>query len=135
MPEDLYSLEAVKVSAGNTNIIQSALVSENYSYADLKKYAEDISDQIATIPGIKEAQAVAYPERELRIAIDIPRLSQLQLSLTRVMSALESENANIPGGSVNSDQRSSTLKQAAVINPSRRLNVPLLVPARDRLYT
>ena len=29
MPQDLYSLEAIKVSAGNTNIIQSALVSEN----------------------------------------------------------------------------------------------------------
>ncbi len=100
MPADLYSLEAIKVSAGNTNIIQSALVSENHSYADLKKYAEEIRDQIDAIPGIKKAEAVAYPERELRIAVDLPRLSQLNLSLTQVMNAIQSENANIPGGSV-----------------------------------
>jgi multidrug efflux pump subunit AcrB len=100
MPQDLYSLEAIKVSAGNTNIIQSAIVSENYSYADLKKYAEDIRDQIAAIPAIKKAEAIAFPERELRIAVDLPKLSQLRLSLTQVMSAIQSENANIPGGSV-----------------------------------
>jgi multidrug efflux pump subunit AcrB len=91
MPQDLYSLEAIKVSAGNTNIIQSAIVSENYSYADLKKYAEDIRDQIAAIPAIKKAEAIAFPERELRIAVDLPKLSQLRLSLTQVMSAIQSE--------------------------------------------
>jgi multidrug efflux pump subunit AcrB len=100
MPQDLYSLEAVKVSAGNTNIIQSALVSENTSYADLEKYAEDIADQIAAIPSINKAEAIAFPERELRIAIDLPKLSQLRLSLTQVLGAIRSENANIPGGSV-----------------------------------
>ncbi len=100
MPQDLYSLDAIKVSAGNTNIIQSALVSENFSYADLKKYAEDITDQISAIPSINKAEVIAYPERELRIAIDLPKLSQLRLSLTQVMGSIQSENANIPGGSV-----------------------------------
>jgi multidrug efflux pump subunit AcrB len=100
MPQDLYSLEAVKVSAGNTNIIQSALVSENHSYAELKKYGENIRDQIAAIPSINKAEVIAFPERELRISIDLPKLSQLRLSLTQVMGAIQSENANIPGGSV-----------------------------------
>lgn len=100
MPQDLYSLEAIKVSAGNTNIIQSALVSESYSYADLKRYAEEIRDQISAIPAIKKAEAIAFPERELRISVDLPKLSQLGLSLTRIMGAIQSENANIPGGSV-----------------------------------
>jgi multidrug efflux pump subunit AcrB len=100
LPDDLYSLEALKVSAGNTNIIQSALVSENYSYADLKIYAEEIRDQIAAIPSIKKAEAVAYPEKELRIAVDLPKMALLKLSLTQVMGAIQSENTNIPGGSV-----------------------------------
>lgn len=100
MPEDLYSLEAIKVSAGNTNIIQSALVSESASYADLERYAEDITDRITAIPSINKAEAIAFPERELRIAIDLPKLAQLGLSLSQVMGAIQSENANIPGGSV-----------------------------------
>ena len=100
MPQDLYSLEAVKVSAGNTNIIQSALVSENASYADLEKHAEEIADRIAAIPSINKAEAIAFPEREVRVSIDLPRLSQHGLSLTRVLAAIQSENADIPGGSV-----------------------------------
>ncbi len=100
MPQDLYSLEPVKISAGNTNIIQSALVSDTYSYSELENYAKDIRDQIATIPSINKAEAIAFPERELRIAIDLPKLSQLRLSLTQVMGAIQSENSNIPGGSV-----------------------------------
>jgi multidrug efflux pump subunit AcrB len=110
MPQDLYSLDAVKVSAGNTNIIQSALVSETASYADLEKYAKKIADQISTIPGINKANAIAYPERELRIAVDLPRLSQLRLSLTQVMNAVQSENANIPGGSVELGSKKFNIK-------------------------
>lgn len=100
MPQDLYSLEAIKISAGNTNIIQSALVSENHSYADLKKYAVDIKDKIASLPGIKKADVQAFPEKELRVSVDLPKLAQLHISLSQVLAAIQSENANIPGGSV-----------------------------------
>ncbi|HLO58486.1 MAG TPA: efflux RND transporter permease subunit [Bacteroidales bacterium] len=110
MPEGLYSLDVVKVSAGNTNIIQSALVSEAMSYADLKKYGEKIRDQIASIPGINKADVVACPEQELRIALDLPRLSQLKLSISQVIGAIQSENANIPGGSIEMGPRKFNIK-------------------------
>jgi multidrug efflux pump subunit AcrB len=100
MPADIYSLEAVKVSAGNTNIIQSALVSENVGYADLKKYGDDIKNQIGAIPGIRKAEVVACPERELRVSVDLSRLSRFNISINQVIGAIQSENANIPGGSV-----------------------------------
>jgi multidrug efflux pump subunit AcrB len=100
MPADLFSIEAVKISAGNTNIIQSALVSEPHSYSDLKRSADAIRDKIASIPSIKKAEVLAYPERELRISIDLQRLSQLRVSLNQILGAIQSENTNIPGGSV-----------------------------------
>lgn len=100
MPDDIYSLEVIKVSAGNTNIIQSALVSETASYEELQKFAESIRDRIAAIPSINRAEAIAFPQRELRVSIDLPRLAKLRLSLTRVIGAVQSENANIPGGSI-----------------------------------
>lgn len=110
MPQDLYSLEPIKVAAGNTNIIQSALVSDSHSYADLRRYAEDIRDQIATISRINKTEAIAFPEREVLIAIDLPKLSQLGLSLTQIMGAVQSENANIPGGSVELGPRKFNIK-------------------------
>ena len=32
LPQDLYSIEALKIQAGNTNIVQSALVSDSPDY-------------------------------------------------------------------------------------------------------
>jgi multidrug efflux pump subunit AcrB len=100
LPADLYSIETLKIQAGNTNIIQSALVSEKAGYGEMAKYAEALRDRMTAVPGVKKAEAVAYPRQELRVALDLPKLSRLKLSISRVIGAIQSENANIPGGSL-----------------------------------
>jgi multidrug efflux pump subunit AcrB len=100
LPQDLYSIETLKIQAGNTNIIQSALVSDNSGYKELSKYAEDLKNEIANVPGVRKTDAVAYPEQELQVAVSLPKLSQLHISITQLINAIQSENANIPGGSI-----------------------------------
>jgi multidrug efflux pump subunit AcrB len=100
LPQDLYLIEISKINAGETNIIQSALVSNAATYDELRVQAENLKDRIAKVPGVKKAAAVAYPAKELRVALDLPKLSQLRITVTQVMNAIQSENANIPGGSV-----------------------------------
>jgi multidrug efflux pump subunit AcrB len=100
LPEDLYSFETLKIQAGNTNIIQSALVSGNASFTRLRKYAEELKDDMSTIPGVKQVESVAFPDQELRVSIDLPKLSKLHISVNQVINAIQSENANIPGGSI-----------------------------------
>jgi len=100
LPQDLYSIETLKIQAGNTNIIQSALVSESVDYEDLRKYAKELEDEISTVPGVRKAEAVAFPEKELQIAVDLPKMAQLHINLSQVIGAIQSENANIPGGSI-----------------------------------
>lgn len=110
MPADLYALEAVKVSAGNTNIIQSALVSETASYAELEKYGKEISDRIAAIPSINRTEVIAFPKRELRISVNLPKLAMLRIPVSQVLGAVQSENANIPGGSIELGSRKYNIK-------------------------
>ena len=100
LPSDLYSVETLKIQAGNTNIIQSALVSETAAYRELASYAEMLRDRMTAVPGVKKAEAVAYPEQELQVALDLAKLSQLKISISRIIGAIQSENANIPGGSL-----------------------------------
>ena len=100
MPAGLYSFETLRIPGGSTNIIQSALVSEDSSYSDIRTYAERLKDEILTLPGVKQVESVAYPEKELRISVDLPKLSQLHITVTQVLNAIQSENANIPGGSI-----------------------------------
>ncbi|HUX96831.1 MAG TPA: efflux RND transporter permease subunit [Bacteroidales bacterium] len=100
LPRDLYSIETLKIQAGNTNIIQSALVSETAGYNELRNFAEELKDEITSLPGIRKSEVVACPDRELEVAINLPKLSHLHISVTQVIGAIQSENANIPGGSV-----------------------------------
>jgi len=100
LPDDIYSVEALKIQAGNTNIIQSAIVSETAQYRDLGRLAEDLRDEISAIEGIRKAQAVAYPQQEIRVEINLPRMAQLNVTVSQVINAIQSENANIPAGSI-----------------------------------
>jgi multidrug efflux pump subunit AcrB len=100
LPEDLYSIDVIKIQAGNTNIIQSALVSETAEYSELGRLAEELKDQISDLPGIRKAEAVAYPEQQICVEIDLPKMAQLHINISQVISAIQSENANIPGGSI-----------------------------------
>ncbi len=110
LPADLYSLEAIKLLAGNTNIIQSALVGENDDYSILRKYAEELKDEIASVPGVRKAEAMAYPEQELEISINLPKMAQLHININQVIGAIQSENANIPGGSIEIGSRKFNIK-------------------------
>ncbi|MGD0754432.1 MAG: efflux RND transporter permease subunit [Bacteroidales bacterium] len=100
LPQDLYSIETLKIQAGNTNIIQSALVSDSADYKELRKYAEELKDEITAVSGVRKADAVAYPDQELQVAVNLAKMSQLHITVTQVFNAIQSENANIPGGSI-----------------------------------
>jgi multidrug efflux pump subunit AcrB len=100
LPKDLYSIETLKIQAGNTNIIQSALVSDSSQYYELSRIARDLKEEIRAVPGVKKAEAIAYPEQELRISINLPKMAQLNLTVNQIMGSIQSENANIPGGSI-----------------------------------
>ena len=110
LPQDLYSLEVLKIQAGNTNVIQSALVSGSATYSGLRKYAEELKDEISSLPGVRKADAVAYPEQELEVAIDLPKLSQLHITINQVIGAIQSENADIPGGSIEIGSKKFNIK-------------------------
>jgi multidrug efflux pump subunit AcrB len=90
LPPDLYSIEALKLTAGNTNIVQSAIVSENASYGQLGGQAEELRDRISELEGIRSAEAMAYPEREVSVEIDLPKMANLKITVSQVIGALQS---------------------------------------------
>jgi multidrug efflux pump subunit AcrB len=100
LPADLLSLETVQFSTTNVSIIQIALVSETAPYKDLEDQAERLKKRLVTVNGIKEVETWAYPEREVRVALDLGRLAQLRIPISQVIGLIQSSNANIPGGSV-----------------------------------
>ena len=110
LPPEIADILVQKVNPALVSIVQFALVSADAPYPELEGLARDLKDTLKTVDGVRSAQTWAYPARELRIALDLPRMAELKLAPGRVMQALQSENASIPGGSIDVDSRSFSLK-------------------------
>src|SRR5512139_3129049 len=110
LPADLAALEVRKAGSGQVNVVQMALVSDDAGYRELKDLSEELSDSIETIPGVRRSQAWAFPQPEVRIAVDLERMGRAGVSLGQVEMAVRGENASIPGGSVDVGLRKFNLK-------------------------
>jgi multidrug efflux pump subunit AcrB len=99
-----------KFSPGLVNTVQIALLSEDAPYRELEDYARELKDRLKTVDGVRTSESWAYPERELRVAVDLKRMSELNIAPPQVLAAVQSENANIPAGFVDLGSRSFSLK-------------------------
>jgi multidrug efflux pump subunit AcrB len=110
LPAEMTKLEIHKINPGLVNIVEFALVSEDAPYRELEDEARALKDQLKAVDGIRTAESWAFPARELRVALDLPRMAELRLAPTRVMQAIAAENSNIPGGTIDVGSRSFSLE-------------------------
>jgi len=110
LPAEIQDLEIRKISPALVNIVQIALVSPDAPYRELEDRARELKDLLKTVPGIRTAESWAHPQRELRIAVDLKRMAELRVTPGQVISAVQSENANIPAGFVDLGPRTFSLK-------------------------
>ena len=110
LPAELTRLEIRKSNPGLVNIVQFALVSEDAPYRELEDQARDLKDVLKAVDGVRTSETWAYPARELRVALDLPRMAELKLAPGRVIEALQSENTTVPGGAIDVGSRSFSVK-------------------------
>lgn len=110
LPQDLYSLEARQITTNTVNILQIALVSDEAPYSMLKAEAEKIKDLIEDVNGVKKVEIEAYPEQQVRIALDPVKMTEMNVSLDNIEQAIQSNNANIPGGAIKVSNKLFNLK-------------------------
>ena len=110
LPGQIARLEIRKFSPALVNTVQFALVSATATYRELEDLARDLKDRLKTIEGVRTAESWAFPSRELRIEVDLRRLAELKLTPSVLVDALQSENSDLPAGTIDLGPRSFTLK-------------------------
>jgi multidrug efflux pump len=66
----------------------------------LTEIADELKEDIESIPGILEVRRAGGLEREIRVYVNPDKLSNYQLDLNQVNTAISNENMNLPGGTV-----------------------------------
>ena len=110
LPEDLYQLETYQISTNTVSVLQLALVSEEAKYSLLKDEAERMKKKIEKVDGVKKVEIEAYPEQEVRIALNPVKMTEMNISLDNIERAIQSNNANIPGGAIKVSNRLFNIK-------------------------
>ncbi len=85
-------------------------VGGNVGLARLKKIADNLQDKIEAIPGVLRADISGGLEPEVQVNCDVYRMNAFQVSFDDVSNAIRGENLSIPGGSIDTKEKSLTLR-------------------------
>ncbi len=105
LPDEMLSLDIVRWSISDVNILQLALYSDKASYASLEEESEQLKKSLEKVAGVHKIRTWAFPEQEIRIAVDLDVLAQYQISLPGVIKAIQGSNQTIPAGRVDIGSR------------------------------
>jgi multidrug efflux pump subunit AcrB len=110
LPRDIFSIDIKKFQPSDVNIVQIALISENASRAKLKFHAEALKDELEKISLLKNVEVQGLPEQIVRIELRLEKIAQMHIPLQAIIGTLQSEMANIPGGSIVAGSKSFSIK-------------------------
>ncbi len=100
LPASLARLDVQRNENNTVAIMQLALVSETTPYHELDVLAERLEERIERVAGVRQADRIGAPRREVHVTLDLSRMATLGIAPSQVLNALGSDNASIPGGSV-----------------------------------
>ncbi len=110
LPEGIVELDLMQWNSTDVAIMQLALVSETTSYSQLDIIAENLKNDIEKSYGIKRVNILALPEQEIHVSMDLEKMAQMNIPVNQVKNAIQSYNANIPGGSINIQKKNFAIK-------------------------
>jgi len=98
LPADLEEdPEVIEINISELPIIVLSL-SGAVGLVRLKEIAEDLQDDIESIPGVLEAEVTGGLEREIRVEPDPDKLAYYGLSILSLQDVIAKENQNVSGG-------------------------------------
>lgn len=100
LPDEIIQLEMWQWSISDMAMMQFALISNDAPFKELEETAEELRKRIEKIRSIKKVSYYGLPEQEIHIYLDFEKMARVNTSLDNIVRAIETNNANIPGGDV-----------------------------------
>ncbi|AYL97821.1 efflux RND transporter permease subunit [Mucilaginibacter celer] len=110
LPAEITNIDIQKQQPSDVNVLQAALVSENAPRSKLQYYAEKLQDELEKVSALKQVNIFGLPGQQVRIELNLEKMSQMHLPVSAVVNSLHSEMASIPGGSVDASKLTFNIK-------------------------
>lgn len=124
LPKDIDGLPTVtKADANSDNIISMTVQSDKRSVTELSDFAENvIADRIQTIPGVSSVQIQGQRKYAMRVRINPNKLSSYGLTSQDIISALNTENVELPSGKLTGANTELTVKTLGKLSSVEEFN-------------
>ncbi|MFW6192422.1 MAG: efflux RND transporter permease subunit, partial [Gemmatimonadota bacterium] len=99
LPDDAEDPSIMEFSFEDVPVMQVNL-SGDYGLVRLKELGEELQERLEQIPTVLRVDLRGGLERVVKVDVDLQRLKYYDLSYGDVVGAIQSENVNIPGGSI-----------------------------------
>ena len=117
LPENIHGPNVKDDAVGVTYGIQLGLEADGYSYAEMKKYAEAVRDDLIKMDEAARVVISGIQEEQIFIEFDNASLAQYGVSANQIKNAISATNIVFPGGEVNLNN------ERIVIEPSGNYEV------------
>jgi multidrug efflux pump subunit AcrB len=121
LPATLQRLEVIRARPIGVAIIEVALVSDTLPMRRLEKLADKLREKLGAIPGINEAKYWGATPSEMRVALDLSRLSALHIAPAEILDALRAGGAETPIGTVDAGTRRFSIQYAGAYPDAERV--------------
>lgn len=99
LPSGVLAL-AVNDDFGSSSALLIALESDQRSYRELEKYADDLADELRRIPSVSNAKLYGNKHEQITIYVDRQRLAAYGIGRVTILQALQSAGMTTMSGSI-----------------------------------
>ncbi len=126
LPDTLpNSPEISEVSISDVPVIKM-VISGDYSWSELKNFAEILEDEFASVPKVKDVNVVGAPTDEFHVVLNPAKLEAHGISVSEVVQTLRAQHHDLPLGVVNVDgQTVEVTARAEVKTASEIMDLPV----------
>ena len=105
LPDDSLQPSVESFSSNDFTPVIEAVLSGDVGYRELAASAESLVDPLRRISEVSDVEIIGLRDRQIRISADRAALESRNIALDSLVSAVRGRNLNVPGGTLNTEQR------------------------------
>ncbi len=128
-PPNVIDIDVSEIPIMNVNI------SGDYSLDKLKKFADQVKDQIEGVREIRRVDLIGALEREIQINLDKNKMEAAGITFDDIYNGVHYENINVPGGEISMDGMKRSIQvNGEYPNPEDIRNIVITSATGARAY-
>ena len=110
-------------------------LSGNFDLVELKKFADEIQDEVESLTAIDEVEIVGALEREIQVNVNLQKMQATGITFATIRNAVASKNMNISAGQLDMGKTERSIRVDGEIENAEQLeNIILINDQGNKVY-